>query len=538
MIYTCSIKLFSVTVIFCILIALLHYLFNPIIERTTFEKALKNNDTDKMISYISTNIKETEKHKNIISAIEVICKNKTKNGLLQLEYEFTNSTYYDDEVDYEILKNFNKNNIKFSTIDEAALIEIYINDTGDLGVYWDEKDDLYLKEILGMLDKYDRESVLNCITNKIAGQYHLIENESNGILTDAMDSTLSMGERINLEATGQFYSTTKLEEEVDKLLKLGKLISYFFNHVDLLEQSAYNSKSKVWVEQIIKPYQNISEIKTALYNIEKNIKEKNKLEIEYNKINKEFESIFYSGDLDRAQKYADDHAEEAENYEKLIEDYNIQINKSNSKIIENGNKFEELLKNSDLAIEEISEQILYFMRSDEQITTENTTENTFVKRIIEYANNPGLKYNPDLEDLYLNEIQTSIIVDNNERYEFEGEFYSYREEIIDSIARFNYEWIEYVNNGEDYVLELVLKDSQASKNIVNFNRGDVKEKYLLLEIGEVRTNGETYYVWAHEKIKKEKKGAIEIKEYYWIYKLIQKEMDYYVVDYIKDPNKY
>ncbi len=153
--------------------------------------------------------------------------------------------------------------------------------------------------------------------------------------------------------------------------------------------------------------------------------------------------------------------------------------------------------------------------------------------IDEIRNNENLKYNETIK--YKNaDIKNSTHISDEIWKEIEGKPYPYQTAIIKSLVQFNSKWIDYVNNNDKTVLSLVEKDSRAYKNVVNFDREGTLEEFLLFEIGEIRKGDEGYYVWTHEKIKVVEQGNSEIREYYWIYKLVEGEYDFFISDYFKE----
>lgn len=166
----------------------------------------------------------------------------------------------------------------------------------------------------------------------------------------------------------------------------------------------------------------------------------------------------------------------------------------------------------------------------EQIISNLTAQNY---NILEVRSNEELKYDSTIT--YKEEdIHTSTPVTNEVWKEIGGIPAYYEEAIIKALVRFNSKWIDYVNNNDKTVISLVEKDSRAYKNIITFNRGDTQEEFLLFEIGEIRKGKNGYYVWTHEKIKVVKDGESKIREYDWIYKLVEGEYDFFISNYYKN----
>ena len=107
----------------------------------------------------------------------------------------------------------------------------------------------------------------------------------------------------------------------------------------------------------------------------------------------------------------------------------------------------------------------------------------------------------------------------------------YDEAIIKALVLFNSAWNDYVNENDQTVVALVKKDSKAYKNVINFRRSNRKQEFLLFEIGEITKGQEGYYVWTHEKIRQTEKGKVSLKEYHWIYQLVEEEDELLIVNY-------
>lgn len=154
------------------------------------------------------------------------------------------------------------------------------------------------------------------------------------------------------------------------------------------------------------------------------------------------------------------------------------------------------------------------------------------ENIQEVKSNSELKYN-SAQSFNEKDVSSSVPVTNTLWKTIAGKEVRYEEAIIKALIQFNSKWIDYINNNDKTVLSLVEKNSKAYKNAVNFNKSGVYEEFLLFEIGEIRKGSKGYYVWTHEKIKAVKDGKSDIKEYYWVYKLVEGQYDFFVSDYYK-----
>ncbi len=152
--------------------------------------------------------------------------------------------------------------------------------------------------------------------------------------------------------------------------------------------------------------------------------------------------------------------------------------------------------------------------------------------IDEVRNNENLKFDKN-QDYIESDINTSIPISDEVWKEIEGKTYHYQTAIIKSLVQFNSKWVDYVNNNDRTVISLMEQDSKAYKNVVNFNKEGIYEEFLLFEIGEIRKGEKGYYVWTHEQIKVVEDGRSEIKEYDWIYKLVEGEYDFFISNYYR-----
>lgn len=152
--------------------------------------------------------------------------------------------------------------------------------------------------------------------------------------------------------------------------------------------------------------------------------------------------------------------------------------------------------------------------------------------ILEVKDNPSLKYDSNA-DYKIADIKNSVPLDEKLYKEIGSQKIYYDAAIIKALAQFNSKWIDYVNHNDQAVISLVQKDSKAYKNVVNFSKKNKLQEFLLFEIGEIRKGEDGYYVWTHEKIKEVQNGESKIKEYNWIYHLVEGEYDFFIANYYR-----
>lgn len=115
-----------------------------------------------------------------------------------------------------------------------------------------------------------------------------------------------------------------------------------------------------------------------------------------------------------------------------------------------------------------------------------------------------------------------------------GEPTYYDKSVVGAIIAFDSQWIDYVNNGNKGVIDLLKKDSEAYRKAVSFSKvGKIKETFKLLEIGEIRQGADGFYVWAHEEIQITEKGKTTNQKYNWIYYLEPIDGKMQIVNYFK-----
>ncbi|MCL1808453.1 MAG: hypothetical protein FWG42_01645 [Clostridiales bacterium] len=111
------------------------------------------------------------------------------------------------------------------------------------------------------------------------------------------------------------------------------------------------------------------------------------------------------------------------------------------------------------------------------------------------------------------------IEDNIWRME-DGNAVYYDQAVVASLISFNSKWIDYVNSGDETILGLVKEGGQAEKSILDFKRGSgVKKAFKLLQIGELRQSGDTFFIWTREVIEDTVNGKTTENTYNWVYQM-------------------
>ncbi|MBQ9973143.1 MAG: hypothetical protein IJP24_06405, partial [Firmicutes bacterium] len=114
----------------------------------------------------------------------------------------------------------------------------------------------------------------------------------------------------------------------------------------------------------------------------------------------------------------------------------------------------------------------------------------------------------------------------------DGTVYYVDQEVIGTLIAFDSGWIDYVNNKNKDVFNLLKSGSNAYNNCAAFNK-DVTKKFKLLEIGEIRAAEAGYYVWAHEVIETTSGGKTTSDEFKWVYYMEAVDGNMQIVDYCR-----
>lgn len=148
--------------------------------------------------------------------------------------------------------------------------------------------------------------------------------------------------------------------------------------------------------------------------------------------------------------------------------------------------------------------------------------------------NETLRY-AEGKDYGKEDINLSKPIENNIWITQEGQNVVYYDRsIVGTLIAFDSQWIDYVNEGDKKVINLIKKDSRAYNNAVNFTKvGKVKETFRLLEIGELRQGEYGFYAWVHEEIQILENSSTYNKKYNWIYYLEPVDGQMKIVNYFK-----
>lgn len=156
-----------------------------------------------------------------------------------------------------------------------------------------------------------------------------------------------------------------------------------------------------------------------------------------------------------------------------------------------------------------------------------------------YGKNSGYLKSDEVSSLIDSEESNEIIEGSVETIEESEEIVEEsgeinEEQIIrDTIKNFNDSWIEYVNNDDESFFDYVVLNGVAYKNAMNFNKDNLTEKFLKMEISSVFIDNNVATVKVYEEIEKNNNGDISIVKYNWLYNLVKKDGIWLVNGYNK-----
>lgn len=110
-------------------------------------------------------------------------------------------------------------------------------------------------------------------------------------------------------------------------------------------------------------------------------------------------------------------------------------------------------------------------------------------------------------------------------------------EIADVIRDFDMQCEEYMNGYTENVPSQLKVNTTAYNQQVDFkkNHPNLTQRYLQVDIDDVRCNSDYYYAWVQEEIEKTENGKTQITTDYWVYKLQYNGVNWCIIDYTKDP---
>lgn len=96
-----------------------------------------------------------------------------------------------------------------------------------------------------------------------------------------------------------------------------------------------------------------------------------------------------------------------------------------------------------------------------------------------------------------------------------------REAISGLIQDFNDAWILYINENDLRVFEYLVPGEPAYVSVNTFNKEGLKERFVLLDIGLIKVNGDRAQVNVYEEIEHIREDEIKLVTYNWVYEVRQ-----------------
>lgn len=134
----------------------------------------------------------------------------------------------------------------------------------------------------------------------------------------------------------------------------------------------------------------------------------------------------------------------------------------------------------------------------------------------------------------IDDLNKSNPIENNIWYITEaGEPIYYDQAIVGTLISFDSLWIDYINNGDKSVLDLLKSNSKAYNKVASFSKvGKISEVFKSLSIGEIRQGSVGFYVFTEEQIQVTENGKTRVDSYDWVYYLEPVDGEMKIVNYL------
>ena len=128
-------------------------------------------------------------------------------------------------------------------------------------------------------------------------------------------------------------------------------------------------------------------------------------------------------------------------------------------------------------------------------------------------------------------------------YNFAELSYSYRVSDYEAelaaacILEFNEAWARYMTFKDEKVFAYLYSDSASYKYAVKHKNEhpSLSQRFVLVDVKEVRATDNYWWVWVHEKIEEQINNDTKLLEYHWVYKIYHDDLGFKVIDYATDP---
>ena len=138
------------------------------------------------------------------------------------------------------------------------------------------------------------------------------------------------------------------------------------------------------------------------------------------------------------------------------------------------------------------------LEEDKTELIKNKLANNYKAAIEQFEYNAQLEYQEGSTYGLENLVEAKDIQQNMWYKGADGEARYYDEEIIGTIIAFESQKNEYYSTGDKKVLTMITPDSHLYEILLAENNNSVEEKVSLLEIGDIKVAGNSYYVWVAE----------------------------------------
>lgn len=448
-------------------------------NKETILKYSSDGDYDKLIEFVNKNYDDPDKSQLILLSINEIVNSNNNDDLLVLEELF----YKDisDEIRLGIIRSFNNKNKLFKSMEKSN--DYFFEN------YKDKEKMDHSIEVLKMINRYDEEQLI----------------------------------KYNINTFEKKYNSNEFEDAHSRLVLIREVFPNKREAIDILI-----SKYEKLVELDI----DIENIKNEISDIEKKIDEK-----KFDLINSDYFPIDAFVVAEIKPNYYEIALTTVGYYSLVPSDKHAYLLTSKTKFSKNSRFIMNVVKmyEEDVKLKEelggfTQKWDVYFEITDEKkkkinsMYTDKKNKKDKIDAITE--NFKSMNFNIDIPKSDGN---------NNEESSYKtSEYKDEYSKLKDLILNFDEAWIEYVNNDSDNIFNYVVPNSTVEDNIRNFNKKDLKEDFLKIDVKDISINKNTARIRVYEKLKKDKKGTIEIKEYNWIYEAQKVNGKWLILSYTKD----
>lgn len=473
-----------------------------IYNREALMKYSSNGDYDKLINYINKNYDNSNNSELILLAINEIVNSKNNDDLIVLEELFYKDV--SDEIKLEITSAFNNKDKLFKSFEK--LNDYFFEN------YKRKENAKISTEVLKMLIKYKEDQLIKYNINAFEKKYNSNEFEEAHIRLVLLKE-LFPNKRNSIEALiNKFEKLVEVDIDIEEVKNQ---ISELENKIDEIKSALINSdyfSLEAFVIAEMEP--NFYEIAIAEKGYYTSIPSDNHAYLITSKTKFTSKGRFvmnvvkmYEEDVKLKEQFGG-FTQKWNVYYEITDEY-IETMKSNKKELE---KFKKELDEKKKKIDS-----MYVNKKNKNAEIDNITRNF-----------KNMDFNIDIPKTSKknNEENRSKTSQSNDEHS----------QLEDLILDFDNSWIEYVNNNSEGIFNYIVPNSKVEDNILNFNRKDLNEEFLKIDVKEISINKNIAKIKVYEKLKKDKNGLIEIKEYNWIYEAQKVQGKWLLSNYTKDKN--